>query len=72
MKTRYLWLFAVLLLVCTACSPLRFLPPDRSLLTNVRLRSTDGQVAPADYRLHIRQEANTRWLSVAKVPLGIY
>ncbi|MCF0235843.1 MAG: BamA/TamA family outer membrane protein [Bacteroidaceae bacterium] len=42
------------------------------MLTNVRLRSTDGQVAPADYRLHIRQEANTRWLSVAKVPLGIY
>ena len=43
-----------------------------SLLSSVRLKSDAAQVNPADYRSHIRQEPNLRWLSTIKVPLGIY
>lgn len=62
----------VSLLALSACSPVRFVPEGRTLLTHVGLRSTDREVVVSDYRLHIRQEANSRWLSAVKVPLGIY
>ena len=42
------------------------------MLSRVYLTSNNPQVAPADYRSYVRQEANSRWLSTLKVPLGIY
>lgn len=60
------------LLLLAACSPTRFLPEGRSLLSSVSVHSASPQVHPSDYRLHVRQEANSTWLSLAKVPLGIY
>lgn len=42
------------------------------MLASVSMRSTSPQVKPSDYRLHVRQEANSKWLSLVKVPLGIY
>lgn len=66
-----LWLLLLMALL-SACSATRFLPEDKSLLASVRLKSDEPQVKASDYRLHIRQEANSRWLSTLKVPLGIY
>lgn len=67
-------LYSLLLLVIglSSCSPVRFLSDDKYLLASVHLKSDAPDIKPSDYRLHIRQEANTRWLSTAKVPLGIY
>lgn len=70
----YLPLFFIVLGTwwCSSCSVDRFLPEEGSLLASVRLKSTDVHVRAADYRLHIRQEANSRWLSAVKMPMRIY
>lgn len=68
----YSLLSFLLTLLLSACSSTRFLPEGKSLLADVRLTSDDPQVKAGDYRLHIRQEPNSRWFSTLKVPLGIY
>lgn len=65
-------LYFNLLLLFVACSTSRFLPEGSNLLSSVTVKSTSNWVDPSDYRLHVRQEANSRWLSLLKVPLGIY
>lgn len=73
MKSLHNFLFTLLLiLLLTGCSAVRFVPKGRSMLTRVHLTSNNPQVAAADYRNYVRQEANSRWLSTLKVPLGIY
>ena len=42
------------------------------MLTRVKMTSDAKDVRVSDYRRFVRQEANSRWLSFAKVPLGIY
>ena len=73
MKSLHNFLFTLLLIpLLTGCSAVRFVPKGRSMLTRVHLTSNNPQVAAADYRNYVRQEANSRWLSTLKVPLGIY
>lgn len=55
-----------------ACSPTRFVPENQLLLTNVKLKSDNPQIITGDYRIYVRQEANSKWLGTFKVPLGIY
>lgn len=56
----------------TACSPLRFIADDEAMLTSVKVTSDNKHVSPGSYRGYVRQEANSKWFSLAKVPLGIY
>ena len=42
------------------------------MLTSVKLKSDNKQLPLTDLRDYIRQEPNSKWLNVAKVPLGIY
>ncbi len=73
MKSLHNFLFMLLLIpLLTGCSAVRFVPKGRSMLTRVQVTSNNPQVAAADYRNYVRQEANSRWLSTLKVPLGIY
>lgn len=73
MKSLHNFLFTLLLIpLLTGCSAVRFVPKGRSMLTRVQVTSNNPQVAAADYRNYVRQEANSRWLSTLKVPLGIY
>lgn len=73
MKSLRSFLFMLLLIpLLTGCSAVRFVPKGRSMLTRVQVTSNNPQVAAADYRNYVRQEANSRWLSTLKVPLGIY
>ena len=58
--------------ILSSCSATRFVPEGQYLLSSVRLRSEQPEVLPSDYRTYVRQEANSRWLSTVKVPLGIY
>lgn len=55
-----------------ACSSSRHLKEGELLLNKVNLTSADKHVKPSDYRTHVRQEANSRWFNLSKVPLGIY
>lgn len=59
-------------MILSSCSATRFVPKDRYLLSSVQLRSDQPEVVPSDFRTYVRQEPNSRWLSTAKVPLGIY
>lgn len=68
-------LFFVLLtfiLGLSGCSPLRFVPEGQVMLNRVKMDCDNPTVKVSDYRRFVRQEANNRWLSCAKVPLGIY
>lgn len=58
--------------VLSACSPLRFVPEGRTMLSSVKMVSDNREAKVADYRRFVRQEANSRWLSSVKVPLGLY
>lgn len=71
--------FYLRLLICmaisallAACSPIRFVPEGETLLSSVKVKTDDRQVAPSSLRPYVRQEANSRWLNAVKVPLGIY
>ena len=59
-------------MVLSSCSATRFVPKGRYLLSSVHLHSEQPEVLPSDYRSYVRQEANSRWVGTAKVPLGIY
>lgn len=67
----FLLLFAAIALL-TGCSAEKFLAPDERLLTSVKLISDDPAVAPSTYNPYVRQQPNTKWFNLLKVPLGIY
>lgn len=56
-----------------ACSADRFIPTDEAtILSSVRMESDSRIISPSSYRGYVRQEPNSRWFSLFKVPLGIY
>ncbi len=63
-------LFAALLL--SGCSSTRFIHEDETVLSSVKLTSTEKYVKPSAYRGYIRQRANSKWFNLIKVPLGFY
>lgn len=63
---------ALLSFALSGCSSLRFVPEGKTLLQSVRMTSDAPDVKASGYRRFVRQEANTRWLGLLKVPLGIY
>lgn len=65
-------MLTTLLVMLSACHPTRFLEDDEIMLSKVSLTSKSKQEKAGDYRLYVRQEANARWFSLFKVPLGIY
>lgn len=64
-------LFASVLLLA-GCSALRFVPDDEAMLSSVKMQSDSKQISPGSYRAYVRQEPNSRWFSLMKVPLGVY
>ena len=62
----------LLLLLMYSCSVDKFIPENETLLRKVELRSDDKGVRASDYRSYIRQEPNSRWFSLLKVPLALY
>lgn len=67
----WLTLFGMLT-VLSGCSSARFLGEDETVLSSVRVTSDTKAVKPSQYRAHVRQEPNSRWFNLVKVPLGIY
>ena len=58
--------------VLAACSPVRFVPEGETMLMSVKVKSDNPQIKAGDYRIYVRQEANSKWLNAFKIPLGIY
>lgn len=56
----------------SSCSSERFLPEGKCVLSSVKVTSNNKHVKPSDYRSYVRQESNSRWLNLVKVPLGMY
>ena len=70
------WQYAVAMFVVTvlfaSCSPTRFLDEDEKLLDHVKVVSNQKQFSASDFRPFVKQEPNSRWFNLVKVPLGIY
>ena len=65
-------LFLALAMVLQGCSSGKFLSEGQQVLSSVTLKSNDRKVDASAYRGYVRQEANARWFSLVKVPLGLY
>lgn len=60
------------LLTNSGCSSTKHLEDNEYLLNSVKIVSTDPSVNPKSYRSYVRQEANSKWFNLFKVPLAIY
>lgn len=65
-------IFTVCALMLASCSSSKFLSGDQRVLSSVKLKSTDKKFDVSSLRSYIRQDANSRWFNLWKVPLGIY
>ena len=63
-----------LLMLFTACSSLRDIPEGSVMLDRVSVVA-DGKykdINTTQLKSYVRQKGNSRWFSIAKIPLGIY
>ena len=70
-----LWLLAFWLcwvVILSGCSPVEYLEENETILRSVKLSSDSKSINPSNYRMFVRQEPNSRWFNLFKVPLGIY
>lgn len=71
-------LYARMVLICLSaalllsCSSEKFMQPGQSVLASVKLTSPAKHLNARSYRNYVRQEPNSRWFTLFKVPLGIY
>ncbi len=59
-------------LILPACSSQKFLQSGQSVLSDVKVTSASSNFKANAYRNYVRQEANAKWFTLFKVPLGIY
>ncbi len=62
----------LLVFVAAGCSSERFLHEGEERLSGVSLTTPARGISASSYRVNVRQEPNSRWFSIVKVPLGIY
>ena len=56
----------------TGCSVNRFIPEDEYMLNHVSIRSDKNELKTAPLTGYVGQHPNSKWFSLAKVPLHIY
>ena len=54
------------------CSAAKFVPDGRYMLDGVELVADMDAVDASRFEPYVRQRGNSKWLSLAKVPLGVY
>lgn len=62
----------ILLMLACRCTSDKFLSEGESVLSAVKVRSTDRDISITNYERCIRQRPNSKWFGLVKVPLGIY
>lgn len=68
----FVWLLVLLSTILSACSPMRFIGEDESLLDRVEVQTDDRRVPSSLMTGYVRQRPNAKWFSLLKVPLGVY
>lgn len=68
--SRSIVLLAVLIL--TACSAEKFVPENSYMLDKVVLKSDTKDFSASQLMPYVRQQGNSRWFSLFKIPLGTY
>ncbi len=63
---------AIAMITASGCSSAKFLTEEQTLLSSVKVKSDNRQLDPSSLHGHIKQEPNSRWFTIFKVPLGIY
>lgn len=72
---RLLYLLTVVFIaqiLFTACSALRFVDEEETILSRVDVISKQKSVSPSSFQNLVRQRPNSKWFNLVKVPLGIY
>lgn len=73
MLTRIKWVFIAAAVVATvSCSTTKFVPDGEYLLRSTKVRCDNSTLQASVLDPYIRQRPNSKWFSLAKVPLGIY
>ena len=67
-----LLLCLVVLLATTACSSKKFLKDGETTLSEIKITTNNKQVKPNSLRGFLRQQPNSKWFNLFKVPLGFY
>ena len=70
-KTLVLAALCCVAMLC-GCSSGKYLGEGESLLASVSMTSADKNVRASNYTRYIRQQPNSKWFGLVKVPLGIY
>lgn len=72
MRKLHALLTLTFLILLSACSATKYVPHDAYLLEKVKINSDSKEVDPADLRLYMRQNPNTKWFNLFKTQLYIY
>lgn len=65
-------LICIVCLLLSACSSKKFLNEDETLLSKVDITSNSKHLSANSYRVFVRQQPNSKWFNLFKVPLGFY
>ncbi|MGL5273232.1 MAG: POTRA domain-containing protein, partial [Phocaeicola sp.] len=71
-KCFHLCLISFSILLCTSCSVSKFIPDNGYLLDQVLIESDLKSIKTSDLENYIRQNPNSKWFNLVKVPMGIY
>lgn len=73
MKRDFLYfIYASVFFVLTSCSVSKFIPEGHYLLDEVKIISDNKEVKPSSVKNYVRQNPNTKWFSLLKIPLYTY
>ena len=72
MKTSHAFFLLLGAVLLAACSSTKFVPERSYLLESVELKNDDRRIDLSSLLPYVRQQGNTKWFSMFKIPLGTY
>jgi outer membrane protein assembly factor BamA len=72
LKIKYTLFLVVVVCLVSACSSTKFVPDKNYLLESVEVRADEKHIDAAALAPYVRQQANSKWFSLFKIPLGTY
>ena len=67
-----LYIYITLVTLLSSCSANRFIPENQYLLDEVNILSDTKEVQPSLFTSYVRQNPNSKWFNLVKVPMHIY
>lgn len=72
MRNAHLYIYILIITLCSSCSVNKFIPEDKYLLDEVTVVSDTKELKASQFIFYIRQNPNARWFSMLKVPMRTY